>query len=158
MVLALSQAVGPRRRASAPRRRKKIHDDDDDKETTKRLQTVTELMVAHCHNCKSPHVPTKQCNVCLHNFCKQPDCGPAHLPCDKPVSYEPIKYKYDNVQVVADEGQLFMAVPGPLHNKLVRMHTTWSYVMRISATILTPRHKPFEELMSSIRTRSSFVL
>ena len=85
MVLALSQAVGPRRRASAPRRRKKIHDDDDDKETTKRLQTVTELMVAHCHNCKSPHVPTKQCNVCLHNFCKQPDCGPAHLPCDKPV-------------------------------------------------------------------------
>ena len=55
------------------------------KETTKRLQTVTELMVAHCHNCKSPHVPTKQCNVCLHNFCKQPDCGPAHLPCDKPV-------------------------------------------------------------------------
>jgi hypothetical protein len=49
------------------------------------------------------------------------------------VSYEPIKYKYDNVQVVADEGQLFMAVPGPLHNKLVRMHTTWSYVMRISA-------------------------
>jgi len=64
------------------------------KETTKRLQTVTELMVAHCHNCKSPHVPTKQCNVCLHNFCKQPDCGPAHLPCDKPVSYEPIKYKY----------------------------------------------------------------
>ena len=24
--------------------------------------------------------------------------------------------------------------------------------------ILTPRHKPFEELMSSIRTRSSFVL
>ena len=49
------------------------------------------------------------------------------------MSYEPIKYKYDNVQVVADEGQLFMAVPGPLHNKLVRMHTTWSYVMRISA-------------------------
>ena len=44
------------------------------KETTKRLQTVTELMVAHCHNCKSPHVPTKQCNVCLHSKCPRQRC------------------------------------------------------------------------------------
>ena len=98
----------------------------------KRMIVQASLWSLACNHCRLQSTPSA-INAVWQRGRKTSDCGPAHLPCDKPVSYEPIKYKYDNVQVVADEGQLFMAVPGPLHNKLVRMHTTWSYVMRISA-------------------------